>query len=171
MDKEVARYCSGEHSTHLKDNIRIVKISDFDGSEFEYWDLIMELSPNFLEKLWNCGPINCSTGQTYPPAPKPSICIVDGALAPLALKLISQERSKIWFWSPASSYAKLLMVAPSEFGGFGNLEQDAKDLAEKTGKSIHEATAEASWGGGSLDRSVKAINGVSLFCFHGCIEV
>ncbi|GJJ14136.1 hypothetical protein Clacol_008394 [Clathrus columnatus] len=77
MDKEVARYCGGEHSTHLKDNIRIVKISDFDGGEFEYWDLIMELSPNFLEKLRNCEPINCSTGQTYPSAPKPTVYIVD----------------------------------------------------------------------------------------------
>ncbi|GJJ10982.1 hypothetical protein Clacol_005211 [Clathrus columnatus] len=139
MDKEVSRYCIGENSA-LKDNIRVVKISDFDGGEFQYWDLIASIAPEFVRKLCVREPMTCSTGQTYPIAPKPNLCLVDFVLSPLGLNLMKDEKidTRIWCWCAGSMLAILDVVGP------GYLVDEAKELAKKTNKSIREAVIELS---------------------------
>ncbi|GJJ14086.1 hypothetical protein Clacol_008343 [Clathrus columnatus] len=141
MDKEIARYCTGDNSA-LKDNIRIIKLADFEGSEFQYWDLIMELSPAFFQRLWDHEPITCLSGQVYPSAPKPSVCIVDCTLSRLGLGLINEKKARVWFWSPASSSGVVNVLGPPELGGNGNILQRAEKLAEETNKSVWEAMTE-----------------------------
>ncbi|GJJ10984.1 hypothetical protein Clacol_005213 [Clathrus columnatus] len=139
MDKEVSRYCTGENSA-LKDNIRVVKISDFDGGEFQYWDLITNIAPEFVRKLCAREPMTSSTGRTYPTAPKPNLCLVDFVLCPLGLNLMKDEKvdTRIWCWSPASILGILDIVGP------GYLADEAIELAKKTNKSIREAIIELS---------------------------
>ncbi|GJJ10981.1 hypothetical protein Clacol_005210 [Clathrus columnatus] len=140
MDKEVSRYCTGENSA-LKDNIRVVKISDFDGGEFQYWDLITDIAPDFVQKLCIREPVTCSTGQTYSIAPKPNFCLVDLVLSPLGLNLMKDENvnTHIWCWTAASISAIIDIVGP------GYLTDEANELAKKTNKSIREAIIELSF--------------------------
>ncbi|GJJ10978.1 hypothetical protein Clacol_005207 [Clathrus columnatus] len=134
MDREIERYCTGENKI-LRDNIRVVKISEFDGGELQSWDVVISSLPQFVQKLCVCEPATCFTGRTYPAVPKPNLVLVDFALSTLGSKLLNDKQvdTRIWCWNPASISVIIYIAAP------GHLADQARGLAEKTNKSVIRA--------------------------------
>ena len=59
-----------------------------------------------------------------------------------SVREISGKDIPVWNWSPSGSYLSLRVFGPEKYGGLGDVENKARQLAEATGRDVEEVTKE-----------------------------
>jgi len=146
IQREISRYfSSGEVDFGPKANIRIVKICDQKLDFTSFFPLMLQAFPGYYDNLVNSKPVQCvETKMTFDPIRKPTSIILDFFLLQILQKIRAATGKSIPVYGWDSSYAStsLRIMAPEEFGGFGDTESQARGQAEMTGRKFEDVLNE-----------------------------
>ncbi|GJJ16165.1 hypothetical protein Clacol_010445 [Clathrus columnatus] len=147
-DKEI-ELCLQSQNEPLRENFHVISLGGKGSFIGETYQALAQNFEPFYNKLHNLSPIECATGREHTFKQRPNFYIADFFMLyflNIIRKLNEQDRKgeifPILTWNPCVIGPVMRVVGPEALGGIGNIEAKAKELAERTGKSLDEAEAE-----------------------------